>query len=229
MNKVAIIAAVHGNEVYGIDLHNIFVKKYPELSHSITLIIGNKKAYQNNVRFIEFDMNRIYDSIGDSSEHIEISRVDSDIKAFSPDYIIDIHTTKRSSGVFFISDRSNRARQRIYDMLDIDICIMQDPVIKNSLVGVYANAVSLEYSLRSISPKTIETFTSALAELILDETPKINNQRRYIATKLISKEDWQRYKGLKTYEQKSEGIALMVPANESEMDAEYYGFWCAKV
>lgn len=229
MNKVSIIAAMHGDEVYGIELYNAFVKRYPDKANKVKIIIGNEKAHQQNVRFIDADMNRQYSAAGSSHERQEIARVDAALKAFGPDYIIDIHTTKRDSGIFFISDKPNRVRQRIYDMLDIDVCIMKDVVIRQSLIGAYENAVSLEYSLRSISQETTSSFVDALFGLVYDSSIERNNRRKYVATRLISKDEWEKYKGLKSYEQKPEGISLMVPADISEMNATYFGFWCEKL
>ncbi len=130
MNKVAIIAAMHGNEVYGIKLYELFIRQHPELAQYVRLIIGNKEAYDKNVRFIEANMNRQYNSNKQSHEQNEIARVHSEINEFNPDYIIDIHTTKRDSGIFFISDIPNPMKQRIYDMLD--------KVVNTSLIGRYS-------------------------------------------------------------------------------------------
>lgn len=226
MNKVAIIAAMHGDEVYGIDLYDAFIKQHPELSSSVRLVIGNEAAHQKNIRFIDKDMNRQYASTSKSHEQDEIIRVNNEIRGFETDYIIDIHTTRRDSGIFFISDTPNKKRQHIYNMLDIDICIMEDEVIKTSLIGSYDNAVSLEYSLRSINQKTTDKFIAALANLVHGQSTRMNNSRFYYAKRLISKNEWQEQQNLKNYDKTPAGIALMVPKDLSEMDAEYFGFWC---
>lgn len=174
-------------------------------------------------------MNRQYQAEVASYESKEIKRVNQLISRFNPDYIIDVHTTRRNSGVFFISDIVNTERQRIYDMLDIDVCIMQDKVVKQSLIGNYPNAVSLEYSLASISEETTTKFVESLNELVLEKTSRAHNKRLYRVSRLIKKEEWQKYKGFTNYELEPEGMALMVPKNVSEMDAEYFGFWCAKI
>lgn len=228
MKKVAIIAAMHGDEVYGIELYEKFIQRLPELKNYIQLIIGNEGAYNQQTRYVDTDMNRQYQTDGDSHESSEIKRVDRLINVFNPDYIIDIHTTRRDSGVFFISDTVNTKRQRIYDMLDIDVCIMHDRVIKQSLIGNYTSAVSLEYSLTSISDTTTTAFINSLKNLIIGQNSRIHNQRLYKVSQLITSEEWKKYSKLAKYEVKSEGMALMVPRDASEMDAEYFGFWCEK-
>lgn len=228
MKKATIIAAMHGDEVYGVELYEQFIKLSPELKSYIQLIIGNEEAYKQQTRFIDVDMNRQYQVDDGSYESAEIERVDRLINVFQPDYIIDIHTTRRDSGVFFISDTINAKRQRIYNMLDIDVCIMKDRVIKQSLIGNYPNAVSLEYSLASISDTTTTTFIDSLRSLVVEEKVNVDNKHLYRVSNLITREEWKKYKGLKNYEVRSEGMALMVPRDTSEMDAEYFGFWCTQ-
>ncbi len=229
MNKVAIIAAMHGNETYGIDLHEQFVRLHPSLASQVKLIIGNKQALSKKIRFIDADMNRQYNTTIDSHEKTEITRVDNEIINFDPDYIIDIHTTRRNSGIFFISDTPNKIRQRIYDMLDIDVCVIQEKVIKSSLIGNYPKAVSLEYSLKSINAQTTSAFVAALHSLVKNLKVTTKNNKLFYVKNLIQKEEFEKYTDLKNHDQKEEGIALMVPKDESEMDAEYYGFWCNKL
>ncbi len=228
MTKVTIVAAMHGDEVYGVELYEKFIALCPELKSQVQLIIGNEEAYRRKVRFIDADMNRQYQADEGSYESREIKRVDQLIRTFNPDYIIDVHTTRRDSGVFFISDTVNPKRQRIYDMLDIDVCIMQDKVIKQSLIGNYPNAASLEYSLASISDATTTTFVDSLHDLVIGKSGRSQNKRLFMVTRLITNNEWQKYRGLANYDVKPEGMALMVPKDMSEMDAEYFGFWCAQ-
>lgn len=102
--RITVFAAIHGNEIYGVELYNSFIFAYPELSEYVQLVIGNKKAYTQNVRFIDIDMNRAYGVSEESHKAEEIKRASQEISSFEPDYILDIHTTRRSSGVFFITD-----------------------------------------------------------------------------------------------------------------------------
>jgi hypothetical protein len=102
---------------------------------------------------------------------------------------------------------------------------MRDPVIKNSFIGNHSNAVSIEYSLRSISETTTVTFIEGLAKLVSNRVSRIDT-KIYDITKLITKDDLLKYPNLRNYDSTVEGVALMVPADKSEMDAEYYGFWC---
>lgn len=223
---VAIVAAMHGDEIYGIELYNEFCKMYQDLAQNVRLLIGNEEAHKRKTRYIKEDMSRIYGLGTNSVDQLQVTRLDQEIKKYNPDYIIDIHTTRRSSGIFFISDSVNSVRKDIINMLDIDVCVMKNSVIKRSLIGNYDNAVSLEYSLRDISNNTTKQFVDALHNLIVNKIDSTCDKRIFEAAALITKDQWSKYPHLKSYDEKPEGIALMVPKDIDEMDAEYYGFWC---
>lgn len=107
---------------------------------------------------------------------------------------------------------------------------MHGGYIKNSFVGNYAKSVSLEYSLNAISPKTTNEFIIGLQQLITSDVTRHNmSSKKYEVTSIISKHEYDKYSGLKSYDTKPEGIALMVPKDAGEMDAEYYGFWCKQL
>lgn len=111
-------------------------------------------------------------------------------------------------------------------MLPIDTCIMTDAIISKSFIGNHENAVSLEYSLNSITDQTTNDFITALADLINDHAAANDSSKLYEVKRLITQNEWEQYPGLKNHDRKPEGIALMVPAGYTEMDAEYHGFWC---
>ena len=229
--KVAILAAMHGEEVYGIELYEEFTRKHPHLASYIALVIGNKRAVAEYTRFIDIDMNRAYNNPTPVHETVEIERVTTELIEINPDYILDIHTTRRDSGVFFITDSLTPTKHTICELLDIDICVMKDEVINSSFIGNNSKAVSLEYSLKSISKQTTDQFVERLKQLIERGTLNADGYQRkvYDVQRLISKSEYKEYSSLKNRDVRAEGVALMVPKDASEMDAEYFGFWCKPV
>ena len=218
---------MHGNEVYGIELYNAFVKKFPKLKPYINLVIGNKKAFSKNSRFIDTDMNRAYGIANPGHENSEIKRAEKEMEAFKPDYIIDVHTTRRSSGIFFITDTMEGVKNDLCSALNIDVLVMGHEYTKNSFVGTHELAVSIEYSLVCISQKTTDDFVRSAQSLIEGiSTPVQLNRAIYNLSRPITENEFAKYPKLKSYDKKVEGVAMMVPKNHSEMDAEYYGFWC---
>ncbi len=219
---------MHGDEVYGIELYNAILTKHPELADYISLIVGNERAYSERKRYIDTDMNRSFGLAKESHELQEIARLKTTLRTTKPDYILDIHTTRRDSGNFFISGELNASRIAICSLFNFDVCVMKDPVINTSFIGNNSKAISLEYSLKSIDASTTLNFIENTTKLIT-QAPLANantNQTIYEVERLISPDEYSSYSPLVNYEIKNEGTALMVPKDESEMDAEYFGFWC---
>jgi Succinylglutamate desuccinylase / Aspartoacylase family len=230
LHKIAILAAIHGDEIYGNELYEAFIATHPELAANISLLIGNQAAYEKQVRYIDTDMNRSYNGDPSSHETIEISRLSEELASINPDYIFDVHTTRRDSGIFFITDSIDGAKGQACSILDVDVIVMEDSVIRTSFIGNTPGSVSLEYSLNAITSETTNDFVNGVYQLIADNaTTKTNKQKRFRVRSLITKEQYEAYESLKNHDQKPEGVALMVPRDMGEMDAEYYGFWCEPI
>lgn len=226
--KVLIVAAIHGDETYGIDLYAIFIKKYPELKNTVSMIIGNPEAFKKDTRFIDQDMNRAFNSGVESSESRAIERLTKSIRKINPDYIIDIHTTRRDSGNFFITDNLEIPKSVIMkSMPNINVCIMKHDIITKSFIGNNKRAISLEFSLSSINDGTSRHFTNGLHNLVTGAVDDSMKNKIYTVKKLIDNSDYKKHTNLKNYQQFKEGLALMVPTNIDQMSSSsYYGFWC---
>jgi aspartoacylase len=62
--KILIIGGLHGNEPLGINL----VKQVQEIRNpNLQAIFGNPKAIEQNVRFVQQDLNRVFDLEGQES------------------------------------------------------------------------------------------------------------------------------------------------------------------
>ena len=228
MKKVTILAAMHGDEVYGVQLYNAFVDKFSTMKPFVQLVIGNEPAYRQGVRFIDSDMNRSFRLSATNNETKQINRLNNELMQFNPDYILDIHTTRRDSGIFWIVGSLNATTRKICGIFNFDICIMKDEVVESSFIGNSNTAVSLEYSLSCINQEQTDIFLKGLSQLIRDSVNRPQRQRVYEARSLISELQFKSYPNLKNYDEQAEGVALMVPKSINEMDAEYYGFWCTR-
>lgn len=102
MLRILFIAATHGNEQDGVKVMQQLEKELPKDKYGYDWIIGNEKAYQKNVRYIDQDLNR--SAPGDSSSPVyEVRRAAELVKiANSYDVVIDIHGTKTDSGIVTI-------------------------------------------------------------------------------------------------------------------------------
>ena len=58
MRKILFIAATHGNERDSVKVMRQLEKELPKEKYGYDWIIGNKKAFAANARFVEQDLNR---------------------------------------------------------------------------------------------------------------------------------------------------------------------------
>ncbi len=112
--NIAIVGGTHGNEYTGIYLLKIFKERQTFSSFKsfqTTLLLSNPKAFENQSRFIDFDLNRSF--LNKDLKDITLSAYEqSRSKAINnllgpkgnakTDLIIDLHTTTANMGVTII-------------------------------------------------------------------------------------------------------------------------------
>ncbi|MGN8224728.1 succinylglutamate desuccinylase/aspartoacylase family protein [Gracilimonas sp. BCB1] len=114
-----IFAGVHGNETAGLEacehIAAALEARKDEIQGSVYMIRGNKKAIQEEVRYIDFDLNRIWNNLDSGANELSesaeweeahelkelinhiIGRYSDDMKEI---YFIDLHTTSAKSCAF---------------------------------------------------------------------------------------------------------------------------------
>jgi succinylglutamate desuccinylase len=117
IKRVLLVGGTHGNELIGVYLIKKF-GQYPELLHrpsfeTLTLV-GNPRAVEAGVRYIDQDLNRSFDlqkwKHEDSSRAYENQRAREIRAKFEPDgeltidLIIDLHSTTSNAGIMLILD-----------------------------------------------------------------------------------------------------------------------------
>lgn len=101
-NKILFIAALHGNEGFGVDVMKKIEASLPSQDNNYEWVVGNPEAYKQDIRFTKEDLNRI--APGDAeSEIYELKRA-AELVKLSKDfsYVIDIHGTNANSGIFIL-------------------------------------------------------------------------------------------------------------------------------
>jgi succinylglutamate desuccinylase len=109
--KTVILGSVHGNETMGkkiIDQLLVDLKSN-DIAGELILIFGNPKAYEQSVRFIDHDMNRLLgekkNSLQDTPDTLKDSYEKTRLNEILPhltdvDYLLDIHSTIQPSVPF---------------------------------------------------------------------------------------------------------------------------------
>lgn len=115
--KVVIIGSLHGNERIGAEAIEKLKNDLADcklLAGEVFLILGNPFAYEQNVRFLEFDMNRLL-----GKDYSDLETADSSTLAIEQkrvleiaeivkdaDFLLDIHSTIKPSRAFMYCETS---------------------------------------------------------------------------------------------------------------------------
>lgn len=105
---LGIVALIHGNEPGGIYVFLNLLNQLVELNfkYNLKLIVGNKKAFAENKRFIQIDLNRCFSSQKESNGETQLAEK---LKSYfiQCDYLIDLHQTQgKTESDFFIFPES---------------------------------------------------------------------------------------------------------------------------
>lgn len=232
MVKLAIISALHGDEIIGEDIYNELINTHPELASHVILLVGNRAAHHLGKRFIDVDMNRVYaDEMNNHNtvEYQEVKRLKSELKKYKPTYIIDLHSTKRNSGVFIITDKIDGKKKILRETFySLPACIVENKIVQHSFVKYYENCISIEVSIKEINQQLICELSSFCATLIDEsKTKKIANDiaPNYRVKDLIAEEEYLLHKPIINWKHYGNRTAIMAPEKLSDMSSNYFGFW----
>ncbi len=96
---VLIVGATHGNEFVGAKFIKLFYKHILDKDikikrGTIYLLLHNPRAHSNDVRFVDFDLNRSFVENKDFNkyEHLRAFCVENFFKNIKLDYVVDLHS-----------------------------------------------------------------------------------------------------------------------------------------
>ena len=97
--KFLVIVVTHGDEAFSLPIISNMKENFP---NKFDYIVGNPKAFKENKRFIDVDLNRVAPGKekSDSYERNRAREIMERSKNYS--FILDIHGTVSSSGIFTI-------------------------------------------------------------------------------------------------------------------------------
>jgi Succinylglutamate desuccinylase / Aspartoacylase family len=143
--KILVIGGIHGNEPLGIEL----VKKINLYNiPNIDAMFGNLLAIEKNTRFVEQDLNRVFDlPEADSLEKVRVREILKFIKEGCYDLVIDFHnTTTPNNNCTFVGNNCDSILFDVSGYLGLSNVIIADYSCINNNVQ---NCISIEISLDS--------------------------------------------------------------------------------
>ena len=132
---VVISACVHGDERIGKEFLDWFYPKLqPEYLHgTLTGIFANPAAYKEDKRFIDEDMNRLFDlqRIQNLPTKENLNTEEKRVLAFLPalagaDFLIDLHATRKPTRHPFIVCMNTPMHIELAKLFDVDVIVTYD-------------------------------------------------------------------------------------------------------
>lgn len=141
-HKLLLVGSQHGNEPFGARLINDMQADFAG-NQGIKMVVANPKALQNNVRYVEENMNQAYGSEKDTYEARRAKMIAK--QAAKCEYLIDLHTTTSDiPPTLIVADLSHATLQIINSLPFKHIVYFDHFLSVNSLIGEHRGSVTFE-------------------------------------------------------------------------------------
>lgn len=167
--RILIVGAQHGNERLGPRLQRFLQQNQTTKYQTVEYICGNPRAYRQNVRFVQTDLNRSYDTVPPTSyEQKRAQKILRRIRTGKYDYVLDIHTSRADVGRFFLATHLGQPIRDIVRASKLTrVAIMPPHIADCSLIGQAPQAISVEYDRNlARTPQALQDLVSLLDNLL---------------------------------------------------------------
>jgi len=188
IKSLCIITGVHGNEAFLFNELKEFLAELDKRSIEIKLILANELAAEKNVRFIDYDLNRIFNLEKYLLGH-EAKLAQELLSIVKGDLILDLHTHGNKEKFCLVPEKNFNNLKTFIHRLKFSHCIIVPETLteRGSLIENFNNAISIEtghhYSLEAVE-STKETVVKAI-EFLNNEIKETSNIKLLKAEKFI--------------------------------------------
>ncbi len=170
MIKILIVGSTHGHEKIGQYVIHELRKKVPKLI-SLEYIIGNPKAAEKNIPFVESDLNRVFP--GNPRGTYE-ERLANQLrkKIMEVDLVIDIHSTKTtdySSNSMLIITKLDQQTRMLIEIINPPKVLLMKYKNTNALISEAKIGIAFEYG-RDNSKKVLNATLHDIGNLLVHNT-----------------------------------------------------------
>jgi succinylglutamate desuccinylase len=144
--EVSVVGSIHGDEPCGARAIERFVAEDPAVERPVKLIIANEEALEEDVRYLDDDLNRVFpgDPHADSHEQRlahDLGREVHRTTAFS------IHSTQSYAEPFAIIDTVDAVARSILPRLPVDVAVETNNFAEGRLIE-HAHTIEVEAGLQ---------------------------------------------------------------------------------
>lgn len=183
--KLLFISATHGDEGFSIPILDSLEKRYPKADYCYDRIIGNPRALEKQIRFMEKNLNR--SAPGDKNGKFYEERRAFKLlkKARDFDYVIDLHGAPSKCGIVIIICKPSLANFTLAGMLDIKKIVIwstnedykSGPITQFCKTGLEIECgektdLKIQRKLKTILEKFIKNYQQIRTEEIIENLQK---------------------------------------------------------
>lgn len=161
--EIAIVAAIHGDEPCGVHAVETLLDDQPSVERPVKCIIANERALDQDVRFIDADLNRVFPGASDA-EAYEQRLAATLLDELQGCQTLALHATQSTAKPFGIVPEIGPGTERICPHLSIDAVIEASPCVETAL-GAHVEAIEVECGLQRTKQAT-ETATQLVSEFL---------------------------------------------------------------
>lgn len=121
--EYVIVGSVHGDEPCGKKAIERFIKSGFEVEEAVKFIVANEEALEQNVRYLDTDLNRSFPGDSSSENHEEklASRITEEIKGKK---VLDIHSTHSYSDPFGTFSEVNSVNKGLLESTGVENAVL---------------------------------------------------------------------------------------------------------
>ncbi len=169
-NTVLVSTMLHGNETSGLDILKKFLKKIEGIEDrpNILILLGNPKAFHENKRFIQgqLDHNRIWTTKESRPDNLTAQKAINHFIEHDFLCAVDIHNNTGKNPIFCCVNRLDKKTLGLAQMFGTDVLFFEDPeTALSTFMGRFCPSMAIECGL-SGDEFGIERATKFLTEVV---------------------------------------------------------------
>lgn len=169
MKKVFIVAAIHGDEPFGLKV--LGKLRESDSAKSLQTLVAHPEAIAKRVRYIESDLNRSFNSQNNTIEERLAHSIKKEVMQSNPDIVIDLHTSVSDCGATGIVTTYSPENHKLAEYCGMS-CLVIMPSSDAFIEQFSVPSVALELGRNLRSDKLANKLASRLASLAKNGIPK---------------------------------------------------------
>lgn len=223
--KILLIGATHGNEPLGTKFYEHLLRKHSPILEYVHFIVGNPRAYAENVRYTETDLNRSYGESGFSYESTRAKEIKQYIRLNKPDIVVDMHTTNCiQQPCLIISNIDGDMKKRFLSASHIGTLVIMPK--GNDIVSHVDSVIAYEIQNVAIKPSLFEAIEQDLIRFLAGSEVCNKKVLYQVIGKILKAEvSNDEVLTLKNFTMSKFGyVPVLVGDNSYKAQTEYLGF-----